>query len=190
MVRSSEYIWFPFVLAPFWQRHLKCALIHTSVGLLWFQMLGIFLTRRNTDKECILVSPLLGVQNRRECQRIQNLAIASEELRRGRSCASKGDVKPNDLSIWKKTSNMRSRTPLTCFSSEEAFKTMVRSRSLCRIFRVSFTRPVMLQLSGSMIPLLSAKEIPLNSSLWNLPFEFLIASTLREGSKSPSALTW
>lgn len=53
---------------------------------------------------------------------------------------------------------MRSRTPLICFFSKEA---MERSTSLCGIF----TRPVVLLLPGSLIPLLSAKEMPLNFSL-------------------------
>lgn len=125
-----------FVLAPFWQRHLKCALLHNSVGLLWFQMPSILLTRRNTDKDCILVSLLLTDQNWRECQRIENLAIASEDLRKGLSYASKGDVKPNDSTIWKKTGDMRSRTAPTCLSSGIECKTMWRSNTLCVIFSV------------------------------------------------------
>lgn len=49
-----------------------------------------------SNKKKCKVSPLLGDQNRKECQKMQNLAIASEKLRRGCSCASKVYVKPND----------------------------------------------------------------------------------------------
>lgn len=92
---SWECLWFLFVLAPVTKTHLKCILIHISV-VLWPQMLGIFITRKNIDRECILVCPLLGHQCNKEHQRIKNLAIAADKLRINCSCV-KGIENPM---IW------------------------------------------------------------------------------------------
>lgn len=171
-VRSSEHTCLPFMLSPFW---FKRALSYLSVGLIDSNA-HILLTRWNTYEECIPLSALLGDQKRRQCQRMQNIATALEELRRGCSWASKDDENPLIGESFKKWCHGK-QTPLMCFFSE---KVMRRSASLCRIF----TWPVVFQLPGRSSYLQ-------NKFFWTSPFELLTASTWnlawREGPAQVSA---